>query len=765
MGNASSTGNDRRVGSSRHFLKTRRSLMRIRLRLDLSRPHTSDPMNKKKLLAIGLAAFLISGGISAYAYRNAILTLLDYARDGDADGDGMPTRYEQRFGLDPLADDRYEDLDADAKFNFDEFREGLYPNQADSDGDSLADGVDRAPLNGTALPMREIFDSGLLWAHIPLDITRLECRSHAATRVPILYTGDLGVWEDHKGCIESPIATGNHAAALHPVTNTPWHYRDIDLEGHRMGAIGAPKKYADKDGLVHYEVEYSGIRERYGAEIANNQPTPLADESGVAYRFTTFDINVPANPPEHVTFELQGHSGDDNPLAFDVRFYHDRNYEPEAYEDRTVAMAQRYHGGSYQVDIPLPASLTPGPHVLFVMPFLVDAAIKDVSAPTDFAIHNVNQRILEAIVLNATNDSTPLLDGVPTNALGITATSSESLATHLGSTEIPFERWNQAATLVESFAAIGVIPDASVHGTVTLGSPESARLAGAKGVVVTHEAGGKYHVTTRSAALVNDERGVHLVTRSSTESFTRLPPRYAAYAEKGIIESSAHAVAVATEIGADAQAVTRKAEAETVEAGLEKLRAGFGGTHTALDELNPKAVFAKTAFRVAGSGLFILDLITMDRHWDEAMHAAGPIEAAKAWGLFIATGVSAATIVLPFSPFVAAIAAIIAIAAEALLDPAFYAQVIGKATGAIQAVGGRIPDSDQRALFARATREFEPIARAANAPLFVGQVDVEGNGVTPAAFALPQGKVGMFPQLLVIGLIGLAVAAMLSGRR
>ena len=714
-------------------------------------------MDKKKLLALCLAAFLVLGSISAYAYRGALLVFLDGLRDGDADGDGMPTRYEQRFDLDPLSDDRYEDKDADGRFNFDEFLEGLHPANPDTDGDHLADGMDRAPKDADALPLREDFDPGLLWGPVPLDLTRLECRSRAAHRVPLVYEFDLGPWKEHAGCIESPLATRNHAAALHPVENTPWTYLAINPERERLGPLGGPRVYADKDGFVHYEVEYTGIRERFQAEIANNRPAGIRDASGNAYRFATFNLDVPANPVCHLTFELQGYSGHDAPLAFDVRFYASEQYEPKVFEERSIVMAQRAEGGSFQADIPLPPTLTEGRHVLFVMPFLVDADLQRPSAPTAFAIHNANQRMLDALILNVTNAEAALMDGVPADARGFHTASETELANALASDGIDLARWNQAATLVESFAAIGVIPDASVHSSVRIGSPESTRLANAKGVVVTHEQGGKYHVATRSAALVNDEGGLRLVTRSTSETFTKLPARYAQYAEKGVVESSAHAVAVATEIGADAQTIIRRGEAETVEASLEKLRAGFGSSRTALDELNPKATFAKTAFRVAGSGLLILDLLAMGRHWEAATHATSALDASTAWGLFISTGLSAATIVLPFSPFALAIAAILAVAFEALLDPAFYKEVLDKMGGALQAVGGLIPEPDQRALFVRAAHDFAPMASAQNAPLFVGQFDEQGNAVTPAAFALSQEKVGFLPQLLIVALIGALV--------
>lgn len=720
-------------------------------------------MNKKQFLAVAIAALLVLGGISAYSYREAFVIFMDSLRDGDADGDGMPTRFEKAHGLDPLRNDSYEDLDGDAKFNLDEYFEGLPPNNPDHDGDHLADGIDRAPKDATRLNMTTAFEPGLLWAEIPLDVTRLECESRSATRIPLIHSFELGDWE-RRGCIESPRATGVHAAALHRVANTPWEYLDIDLEGHRAGAVGAPKVYKEKDGFVHYEIKYTGVRERFLADIANNMPTDLLDSEGHPYTYATFDVAIPESPAPFVTFELQGFSGHAEALGFDVRFYADRDYRPGVFEDRSVTIAQHIDGGTFQADIPLPPSLTPGRHVLFVMPFLLDEELGMMRAPRDFAIYNAYQRILDAIVLNTTTDGTPLLDGVPPGAQGIYAASAEELANYAAAQPLDLESVNKVATLVESFAVIGVIPDARVGASASVGYLESARLAGAKGIVVTHETGGKYHVATRSAALVNGENGIRLVTRSTSESFTKLPPRYAEYAGKGIVESSAHAVAVASEIGASAQTVIYRADGDTAKASLEKIRAGFRGSHTALDELDPRAGLAKTALRVAGGGLLVLDIIAMNRHWEEAISATDPLHAAKAWGLFISSGVSAAAVVLPFSPFVTAVAALIAIAAQSLLDPAFYAEVLEKSQGAIQAVSGNIPDSDQRAAFASATRHFAPLAHAANAPLFVGQFDDQGNAVTPAAFMLPQGKVGTTPQLLLIGLFALAAMALISRR-
>ncbi len=66
--------------------------------------------------------------------------------DLDDDGDQMPDEWELANGLDPLdATDAGLDSDADGLLNLDEFLAGTDPNFADTDGDSLADGLDNCP--------------------------------------------------------------------------------------------------------------------------------------------------------------------------------------------------------------------------------------------------------------------------------------------------------------------------------------------------------------------------------------------------------------------------------------------------------------------------------------------------------------------------------------------------------------------------------------------------------------------------------------------
>ena len=68
----------------------------------------------------------------------------------DADGDGMPTAYENQWGLNPWdTSDASLDLDNDGLSNLGEYHAGTKPTIADTDGDGMPDGYERnrSPLN------------------------------------------------------------------------------------------------------------------------------------------------------------------------------------------------------------------------------------------------------------------------------------------------------------------------------------------------------------------------------------------------------------------------------------------------------------------------------------------------------------------------------------------------------------------------------------------------------------------------------------------
>ncbi|MFW9974894.1 MAG: kelch repeat-containing protein, partial [Candidatus Thorarchaeota archaeon] len=60
--------------------------------------------------------------------------------DSDSDDDLMPDGWEINFGLDPLLNDTYDDLDDDGLLNYYEYMNGTYPNNNDTDSDQASDG-------------------------------------------------------------------------------------------------------------------------------------------------------------------------------------------------------------------------------------------------------------------------------------------------------------------------------------------------------------------------------------------------------------------------------------------------------------------------------------------------------------------------------------------------------------------------------------------------------------------------------------------------
>ena len=78
--------------------------------------------------------------------------------DDDSDGDGMSDSWESARGHNPNSNsDASSDPDGDGLTNLQEFLAGTDPHDADSDGDSIADGLDpSATTNDTAwqVPVR-----------------------------------------------------------------------------------------------------------------------------------------------------------------------------------------------------------------------------------------------------------------------------------------------------------------------------------------------------------------------------------------------------------------------------------------------------------------------------------------------------------------------------------------------------------------------------------------------------------------------------------
>jgi len=81
--------------------------------------------------------------------------------DADADHDGMPDDWETANGLDTTVDDAWQDWDADALSNGDEFLVGTNPKKYDTDGDRMGDGaeIDRGsnPLDPTSVEWVKVY--------------------------------------------------------------------------------------------------------------------------------------------------------------------------------------------------------------------------------------------------------------------------------------------------------------------------------------------------------------------------------------------------------------------------------------------------------------------------------------------------------------------------------------------------------------------------------------------------------------------------------
>lgn len=83
----------------------------------------------------------------------------------DSDGDGMPDAWEIAHGLDPAVNDANQDKDNDGLTNIEEYRRSTNPNNPDTDGDGLLDGVETntgvfvSPTNTGTDPLNPDTDS------------------------------------------------------------------------------------------------------------------------------------------------------------------------------------------------------------------------------------------------------------------------------------------------------------------------------------------------------------------------------------------------------------------------------------------------------------------------------------------------------------------------------------------------------------------------------------------------------------------------------
>ncbi len=216
------------------------------------------------------------------------LTTIDFNAVGpsnDFDNDGMPNDYEDLFGLDKLVDDADGDLDGDGLTNLEEFNAGTLPNNPDTDGDGVLDGLDGNPLHpeeappavtitpadgdmlleGQTVTLRvDAMDDGLL-TNVELSINGLSFGSSNTSPLEVLFTVPLtGAPLDLAASATDSVGNVGSATATVPVVADPL----TTVEG----------EVVDTDGIV---VE--------GADVALKL-------SGLQGEFFDFDVTLTAFP-------------------------------------------------------------------------------------------------------------------------------------------------------------------------------------------------------------------------------------------------------------------------------------------------------------------------------------------------------------------------------------------------------------------------------------------------------------------------------------
>ncbi|MGC9309042.1 MAG: zinc-ribbon domain-containing protein, partial [Thermoplasmatota archaeon] len=117
----------------------------------LDGPSIADRMaSAKVLIAIFVVALLVIAAI--------IIAPMLYNDDGggnggpDSDNDGMPDDWEEANGLDPEDPaDRNTDLDGDGLTNYEEYKMGTDPQNADTDNDGVDDSLDLIPTKDAGI--------------------------------------------------------------------------------------------------------------------------------------------------------------------------------------------------------------------------------------------------------------------------------------------------------------------------------------------------------------------------------------------------------------------------------------------------------------------------------------------------------------------------------------------------------------------------------------------------------------------------------------
>ena len=75
-----------------------------------------------------------------YCVKKEIIPSIPTTTNEDTDNDGMPDKWEEKYGLNIEFDDSSDDEDNDGLTNLEEYREGTDPTVKDTDGDGISDG-------------------------------------------------------------------------------------------------------------------------------------------------------------------------------------------------------------------------------------------------------------------------------------------------------------------------------------------------------------------------------------------------------------------------------------------------------------------------------------------------------------------------------------------------------------------------------------------------------------------------------------------------
>ncbi|TAK95582.1 MAG: DUF1800 family protein, partial [Verrucomicrobia bacterium] len=113
---------------------------------------------------LGQPSMNVHQGIRLFITTNALENLPVFASAKDSDNDGMPDVWEDLYSFNKnSAADATQDADGDGLNNRDEFLAGTNPRVADTDGDGIPDGLERANLANPLLASSKPEFAGVTW--------------------------------------------------------------------------------------------------------------------------------------------------------------------------------------------------------------------------------------------------------------------------------------------------------------------------------------------------------------------------------------------------------------------------------------------------------------------------------------------------------------------------------------------------------------------------------------------------------------------------